>query len=150
MQKQIALTKGGFNRMQESKIVLYVYSNDRAPSLVSAILEKNGFVVLGVSDYEEALRCCRDFHFDLALLNCPLPGDSGNRLAQELKFARPEAPIIIISSGNISEHDLAFADAHFEAGTSLEDLLTIMHGLLSSTYLDRAEMPLTRHRADTT
>jgi DNA-binding NtrC family response regulator len=138
-------------KKQNSEIVLYVNNNNSTRNLLSSVLEQNGFVVLAVSDPEEAIRSCHEIHFDMALLNYPMPGPAGKALPGEIKFVRPDVPIIMISGGTvISEHDLTFVDAHFGAGTSLDDVIATMHMLLAREHIGSREKTAAAKWADTT
>jgi DNA-binding response OmpR family regulator len=128
-----------------------VDDNNRARNLLTKVLEQRGFDVMGVSDPGEALRICRESHFDLALLDYPVPIISGQTLAAEIKFFHPEVPIVLISGRvAISEHDLIFVDAHLGAGTSLEELIATMRMLLAYERVSRSELAVPRHWSDST
>jgi hypothetical protein len=56
-----------------------------------------------------------------------MPVMSGAKLAQEMKFLVPDVPVILISGKSaLPPNELAFVDAHFGFGTSLDDLLWTM------------------------
>jgi DNA-binding response OmpR family regulator len=136
---------------QSGEIVLYVNNNNRTRNLLSSVLEQNGFVVVAVSDPEEAIRSCHEIHYDMALLNYPMPGPAGKALPGEIKFVRPDVPIVMISGGAvISEHDLTFVDAHFGAGTSLDDVIATMRMLLARAHIGSSEETAATKWADTT
>lgn len=136
---------------QSSEIVLYVNVNNHRRNLLSSVLEQNGFGVLTVSDPEEAIRSCHEIHFDIALLNCPMPGPAGKSLPGEIKFVRPDVPIIMISGGTvISEQDLAFVDAHFGPGTSLDDVMSTMRMLLAREHIGSSGKTAATAWAETT
>jgi CheY-like chemotaxis protein len=83
--------------------------------------------VIAKNDPIEALALCKRTHFDLALLDYEMPSMSGSRLAQEIKFLVPDVPVVLISGrAELPSTELAFVDAHFGFGTSLDDLLWTM------------------------
>jgi CheY-like chemotaxis protein len=136
---------------RSGEIVLYVNDNNRIQNLLRSVLEKNGFVVLTVSDPEEAIRSCQEIQFDMALLNYPMPCPAARELPGEIKFVRPDVPIIMISGGAvIAEPDLAFVDAHFGAGTLLDDVIATMQMLLTREYIGSSEKIAATKWADTT
>ena len=52
-------------------------------------------------------------------------------LAQEIKFLVPDVPVILLSGrSSLPKSELAFVDAHFGFGTSLDDLLWTMRILV--------------------
>ena len=49
---------------------------------------------------------------------------SGSKLAQEIKYLVPDAPVVLISGRTaLPATELVFVDAHFGFATSLDDLL---------------------------
>lgn len=128
--------------MYSGEILLHVNSDVRARNVLSAILKEHGLLVITASDSEEAIRCCQDIHIDIALLSYPIPGAYGKALPADIKFLRPEVPVIMISGdAAISQQDLAFVDAHLRADTPFEDLLGTIHRIVSHSYLHRTERP---------
>jgi CheY-like chemotaxis protein len=56
-----------------------------------------------------------------------MPSMSGAKLAQEIKYLVPDVPVVLISArASLPSTELAFVDAHFGFGTSLDDLLWTM------------------------
>jgi hypothetical protein len=55
----------------------------------------------------------------------------GSKLAHEIKFLVPDVPVVMISGrSTMPASELAFVDAHFGFGTSLDDLLWTMRVLV--------------------
>ena len=81
--------------------------------------------------------------FDLALLKYQLSQMSGPELAQELKELHTGLPIIMISGcAVLPPVELLFVNAHFGAGTSLDNLIATMKLLLLPAFasiIPRAE-----------
>jgi len=114
--------------MESRTTVFYVDDNPRSSRLLTSVLEECGFRVIAKNDPLEALAQCRGTNFDVALLDYEMPSMSGSRLAQEIKALVPDVPVVLISGRTeIPSTDLAFVDAHFGFGTSLDDLLWTMH-----------------------
>jgi CheY-like chemotaxis protein len=90
-----------------------------------------GFKVIGASDPYEALQHCRNFPFDLALLDYQMPGMTGVELAQEIKLFAPDIPVVLISGySTLPASELLNVDAHFGSGTALDDLVDTMWKLV--------------------
>jgi CheY-like chemotaxis protein len=123
----------------EATIVFYVDDNAKSRRLLTSILKESGFEVITASDPLEALGVCKEISFDLALLDQQMPKMTGSELAQEIKFLTPDIPIVLISGrGALPPTELAFVDAHFGSGTTLDELLDGLRTLV------RPKMPLVR------
>ncbi len=118
--------------MENKTTVFYVDDNPKSSRLLSSVLEECGFRVIAKNDPVESLALCRRSSFDIALLDYEMPGMSGSKLAQEIKYLLPDVPVILISGrADLPSAELAFVDAHFGFGTSLDDLLWTMRILTS-------------------
>jgi len=112
--------------------VFYVDDNARSRNWLSSVLAQCGFKMV-TADPAEALHRCSKLSFDLALLDYQMPSITGPQLAQEIKFLTPDIPIVLISGHPVlPAQDLAFVDAHFGPGTSLDDLVDTMRRLTNS------------------
>jgi CheY-like chemotaxis protein len=110
--------------METRTTVFYVDDNPKSSQLLTSVLEDCGFRVIAKNDPLDALAVCRRTSFDLALLDFEMPVMSGAKLAQEIKFLVPDVPVVLLSaSSTLPSTELAFVDAHFGFGTSLDDLL---------------------------
>jgi len=117
--------------MDNRTTVFYVDDNPKSSRLLASVLEECGFRVITKNDPIEALALCKRTHFDLALLDYEMPLMSGAKLAQEIKYLAPDVPVVLISGrATLPASELAFADAHFGFGTSLDDLLWTMRILV--------------------
>ena len=117
--------------MENRTTVFYVDDNPKSSRLLTSVLEECGFRVIAKNDPVEALSLCKRTYFDLALLDYEMPEMSGARLAQEIKYLVPDVPVVLISGREIlPPSELAFVDAHFGFGTSLDDLLWTMRILV--------------------
>jgi len=113
--------------MHNRTTVLYVDDNPKSSRLLSSVLEECGFQMITVNDPIEALGLCKSTYFDLALVDYEMPSMSGSALAQEVKFLLPDIPVVLLSGRqSLPKSKLAFVDAHFGFGTSLDDLLWTM------------------------
>jgi CheY-like chemotaxis protein len=117
--------------MEKRTTVLYVDDNPKSSRLLTNVLEECGFRIIAKTDPTEALALCQRTNFDLALLDYEMPVMSGSRLAQEIKFLVPDAPVVLISArSSLPATELAFVDAHLGLGTALDDLLWTMRILV--------------------
>jgi CheY-like chemotaxis protein len=113
--------------MDHRTTVFYVDDNPKSSRLLTSVLEECGFRVITRNDPIEALALCKQAYFDLALLDYEMPSMSGAKLAQEIKYLVPDVPVVLISArASLPSTELAFVDAHFGFGTSLDDLLWTM------------------------
>jgi CheY-like chemotaxis protein len=113
--------------MENRTTVLYVDDNPKSSRLLTSVLEECGFRVITKNDPVEALALCKRTYFDLALIDYEMPLMSGSQLAQEIKYLAPDVPVLMISGRTaLPATELAFVDAHFGFGTSLDDLLWTM------------------------
>jgi CheY-like chemotaxis protein len=117
--------------MENRTTVFYVDDNPKSSRLLTSVLEECGFRVITRNDPIEALEICKRTYFDVALLDYEMPAMSGAKLAQEIKFLVPDVPVVLISGrAALPSSELAFVDAHFGFGTSLDDLLWTMRILV--------------------
>ncbi|HEY6302191.1 MAG TPA: response regulator [Terriglobales bacterium] len=113
--------------MENQTTVLYVDDNPKSSRLLASVLEECGFRVITKNDPTEALALCKRTYFDLALLDYEMPAMSGSELAREIKYLAPDVPVVLLSArATLPSTELAFVDAHFGFGTSLDDLLWTM------------------------
>lgn len=117
--------------MENRTTVFYVDDNPKSSRLLTSVLEACGFRVITKNDPIEALALCQRTYFDLALLDYEMPAMSGSKLAQEIKYLVPDVPVVLLSGRTtLPSAELAFVDAHFGFGTSLDDLLWTMRILV--------------------
>jgi CheY-like chemotaxis protein len=117
----------------ELAVVLYVDDNPRSRRLLTGVLVHFGFKVIAAATPYEALQHCRNFPFDLALLDYQMPAMTGSELAQEIKLLAPNVPVVLISGCSVlPESELLSVDAHFGRGTALDDLVGTMWKLVRS------------------
>jgi CheY-like chemotaxis protein len=129
--------------MENRTTVFYVDDNPKSSRLLTSVLEECGFRVITKNDPLEALALCKRTYFDLALLDYEMPSMSGSKLAQEIKYLVPDVPVVLLSARTtLPSTELAFVDAHFGFGTSLDDLLWTMRILV------RPKLVMQDHHAD--
>ena len=75
---------------------------------VSAMLERAGISVVGkATNSAEALRCYKDLHPDVVLVDIDLGGDDGFALAEQLDRASTASALAVILVSTYAESDLA-------------------------------------------
>jgi CheY-like chemotaxis protein len=117
--------------LADQAVVFYVDDNPKSRRLLSCVLRERGFEVITASDPLEALGVCKGITFDVALLDYQMPKMTGSQLAQEIKLLAPEIPVVLISGKRVlPSAELAFVDAHFGFGTTLDELLDGLHMLV--------------------
>lgn len=137
--------------MENRTTVIYVDDNPKSSRLLTSVLEESGFRVIAKNDPLEALSLCRRTYFDLALLDYEMPSMSGSKLAQEIKFLVPDVPVVLISGrSTLPSTELAFVDAHFGFGTSLDDLLWTMRILVQPKVVRMGDQRAMTQWADST
>ena len=75
---------------------------------VSAMLERAGISVVGkATNSAEALRCYKDLHPDVVLVDIDLGGEDGFALAEQLDRASTASALAVILVSTYAESDLA-------------------------------------------
>jgi CheY-like chemotaxis protein len=90
-------------RLSARPLILCVEDDSSALALRKAILEKNGFDVIGVATDDEALVTLREAPVCATISDHMLSGTTGTKLAAEMKKIKPDVPIIL-HSGTVPEH----------------------------------------------
>lgn len=82
------------------KKILYIEDNEQNLYLVTYILEKNGYEVIGARDGRKGIEAAKTVHPALILLDIQLPGMDGYAVARGLRDQRDLAgvPIVAVTS----------------------------------------------------
>jgi len=78
--------------------VLLVEDNRLNRALLAEMLKRLGCEVVAVDCADQALQRWRDEHFDLALLDCQMPGMDGYQLSRLLRSRRANVPIVAVTA----------------------------------------------------
>jgi CheY-like chemotaxis protein len=117
--------------MEFRSTILYVDDNPKARRLLSAILEQGGYDVVSAETPSEAIALANSAEFDLALVDYGLPTMTGARLAQELKAASANIPVVLISGAQwMPRQELMHVDAYCGSGSTLDELIETIQTLL--------------------
>ncbi len=98
--------------MLESAHILVIDDDARLRSLLSRYLGENGFRVTTADSAPEARSTLRFLSPDLIVLDVMMPGESGLALAEELRQAANDVPILMLTARGAPEDRIA----GFEAG----------------------------------
>ena len=80
------------------EVILVVEDEPDVRRMAERILTKNGYVVIGTDDGEEALGYCREGQpVDLLLTDVVMPGMLGTDLVEQVRALRPEIPVLLMS-----------------------------------------------------
>ncbi len=82
-------------------LILLVDDDGPLRSVLRRTLERAGYAVLEASDGRSALRALGHDAVDLVLTDIIMPDMEGIELMRELRKARPELPVIVMSGGGI-------------------------------------------------
>ena len=77
--------------------ILVVDDEDGVRRLVAKILDRAGFVVLQAKNGGEALELTKQTGFDLLVTDIVMPGMRGDRLAEAVRTANPQIPVLLMS-----------------------------------------------------
>lgn len=85
--------------------ILVAEDEDAARTLIQTVLEREGYVIVGVENGNEALAILVEAEeaFDLLVTDIVMPGISGLELAERVKKVRPNLPILFMS-GYVDVH----------------------------------------------
>ncbi|HZJ02850.1 MAG TPA: response regulator transcription factor [Thermoleophilia bacterium] len=95
---------------QEQIRILVVDDDDNVRFLVSAYLEREGYLVASAADGAEALRQFAAFQPEVLILDLMLPGVGGLEVAKKVRASR-EIPILMLTARGEEEDVLAGFDA---------------------------------------
>ena len=119
--------------MVDHGTIFYVDDNPKSRRLLTNVIRSCGYDVLSIGDPIEAISRMRKNSFDLALLDYQMPHLTGSELAQKIKSAKPDMPIVLISGFSaLPPFELNFVDAHLGRGATLDELLDTIRSLINS------------------
>ena len=95
-------------------------------NLRKAMLEMHGYRVLTATNVEEALKVFDSEAVDVVLTDHLLKGQTGTRLAAEMKRRKPEVAVAIYSGVAQAPEDIAKADVFITKLVSPEELLAYL------------------------
>ena len=94
--------------MPMSERILIVDDHPLTREALAALLEQNGFSVVGqAADGEEAIEEARRLHPELVLLDLSMPGMSGLDVLPRLRTAAPGCEVVVLTASGTEENLLA-------------------------------------------
>jgi DNA-binding response OmpR family regulator len=121
--------------MKQPKAKILVVEDD--PALIRGLLDLlafNGFEPEGVEDGQAALERALSGNFDLILLDVMLPGLDGFSICREVRKAKPNQPIIMLTAKGAEEDVVAGfkagADDYVAKPFSLRELMVRVEAVL--------------------
>ncbi len=94
------------------------------------VLASAGYSIITAQSGEEGLELFKKTPFDLVIADHFLTDKTGTEIAREMKEAKPEVPILIVSGAIEKPAGIEFADAFFSKGEGPEPLLATIADLL--------------------
>lgn len=109
-------------------LILCLENNEFFLRLRKAVLEQDGYSVIGVSTARDALATLRDAPVSMVLADHMLRGTTGAALASQLKGIKPHVPLVLYSSKQSDK--LENADAFINKDVSTHDFLVLVRGIV--------------------
>lgn len=109
-------------------LILCIEDDPSHLALRRAVLEREGYNVVGVLTGSDAVKALREKPINAVLADNLLGGTTGVELAKEMKQIKPNVPIILLS-GSVPE-DLSGVDVYVRKGESTEKLLSIIRDVV--------------------
>ena len=96
---------------QSRKTILCIDDDAAILHYEKALLERSGYEVLVASSAQQGLRLAISCECDAVLLDYRMLGVNGDQIASEIKLAKPELVVILLSGGEVPVQALALVDA---------------------------------------
>lgn len=109
-------------------LILCIEDDPSYLKLRRAVLEREGYNVIGVMTGGDAVQAFRESPVNAVLADHILDGTTGAKLAKEMKQIKPDIPIILLS-GSVPE-DLSCVDVYIRKGEATEKLLSILRDVV--------------------
>jgi len=127
----------------ENRVVLCVDDDPGMRELYQAMLSRNGYEAITVSNADHALTVCQfKRKVDLVIVDLEMPGMDGNELAEQLKLRNPLLPIMLVSGSNPEAEEVSpYIDAVVMKGSPLRSILDRIGLLLAERQNLASEIP---------
>lgn len=102
---------------------------DDDPSILryeKALLERSGYEVLSAPSAQQGLQLAIACKVDAVLLDYEMPEMNGHEVASEIKLAKPELVVILLSGREVPMQALALVDAFVPKIEASQQLLPII------------------------
>jgi two-component system, OmpR family, response regulator CpxR len=97
--------------LRPKKVILWVNDNEQELSVMSFMLNTNGYRVLATASCEEAIELFSGTRIDLVLSDYVMPQMNGSRLVGRLKQIASHVPMILLGDPQTMGGELHQADA---------------------------------------
>lgn len=135
--------------------LLIVEDDESVGRFIVQSTSEAGFVPRLISDGAEAVRIARQYHFDIILLDVMVPSMNGFQICRQLRDARIQAPILMLTAKDMLEDKIegldSGADDYLVKPFQVGELLARMRALLRrgtgamTLVVDDLELDPTRH-----
>jgi CheY-like chemotaxis protein len=123
-----SLSANSFRVVLPKPVILCIEDEPIYLLLRTKVLEKNGYIVIGVTNLAEALTALEEAPVCAVIADHMLQGTTGTQVAIEMKKIKPEVPIILFS-GKVPEH-LNNVDVYVNKGEPTATFLDILRGVV--------------------
>jgi CheY-like chemotaxis protein len=97
--------------MRPKKIILCVNDNEQELSVMSFMLNTNGYRVVSATNGQEAIELFSEMQVDLVLADHSMPQMNGNQLVNRLKQIASHVPMILLGDPQAMGGQIHVADA---------------------------------------
>lgn len=97
--------------MRPKKIILCVNDNEQELSVMSFMLNTNGYRVVSATNGQEAIELFSGMQVDLVLADYSMPQMNGNQLVNRLKQIASHVPMILLGDPQAMNGQIHVADA---------------------------------------
>jgi DNA-binding response OmpR family regulator len=109
-------------------VILCIEDNLLYLTLRKAVLEQEGYDVIGVTTASDALKALREAPICAIIADHMLRGTSGTNLAKKMKAVKPQVPIVLFS-GTVPEK-LQNIDVYLNKGEPTAEFLKIVRSVV--------------------
>lgn len=109
-------------------LILVLEDEPNQLTVRKAVLERDGYNVIGVSTGKEALKSLREAPVFAVIADHMLQGTTGRGLAQEMKKIKPDVPVILFSG--TAPQNLKGVDVYINKGEPTAFFLGIVRDVL--------------------
>lgn len=109
-------------------VILCIEDNPIYLTLRKAVLEQEGYDVIGVTTTSDALKALREAPICAIIADHMLHGTSGTKLARKMKAVKPQVPIILFS-GTVPEK-LHNIDVYLNKGEPTAEVLKVVRSVV--------------------
>ena len=115
---------------ERPKVILCIDDDPALLRFQRAVLERNGYAVVGVTSSREGLHLALRGHFDAVVVDYKMPGLDGHQVASEIRRARPKLPVIMFSGSDVPAAVLRVVSA-FVPKLSVDRFLPVVASFVS-------------------